>query len=302
MKRLVSKLPPLKSLVAFEAVMRLGTMTAAAMELTSTQPAVSQHIKVLEKNLGVVLFNKSGRLLKPTRDALRYYNQIQTAFNEIADSSEQLRNLKPENQVNIVCHSGLANFWLLPLFSKIQAKHSDITINITLSDSDNLQHSNALYLRFGVLDSDAHNLTLFTEKVGAVCSKNFAQIHQLSSTSSLVDISRLPLIHMDELDSRWLNWHDWFTLAGGNAPEESHKIFLGNYYTVISAVKADQGIALGWLDMMTKLFNNNELVQVSDTVINRSNHGYYIDTRHVNNEASRVMADYLYQLAMQEAD
>nr|WP_275665003.1 LysR family transcriptional regulator [Vibrio sp. Isolate34] len=41
-------LPPLRALVAFEAVARLGSIGAAARELCVTQAAVSQQLKSLE--------------------------------------------------------------------------------------------------------------------------------------------------------------------------------------------------------------------------------------------------------------
>ncbi|WP_052248913.1 response regulator [Leisingera sp. ANG-Vp] len=58
MKHLKKKLPPLTSLVAFEAAARLGTFTAAAEELNVSREAVSRQIRTLETHLGVTLFER----------------------------------------------------------------------------------------------------------------------------------------------------------------------------------------------------------------------------------------------------
>lgn len=56
MTHLKKKLPPLTSLVAFEAAARLGSFTAAAEELNVSREAVSRQIRALEAHLGVTLF------------------------------------------------------------------------------------------------------------------------------------------------------------------------------------------------------------------------------------------------------
>ena len=45
----------------FEAVARLGTISAAASELSVTQPALSRSIARLEKELGLELFDRKGK-------------------------------------------------------------------------------------------------------------------------------------------------------------------------------------------------------------------------------------------------
>jgi LysR family transcriptional regulator, low CO2-responsive transcriptional regulator len=53
-------------LVAFLTVVRTGSVTAAANELIVTQPSVSAAINALQRELGVILMNRSGRNLELT--------------------------------------------------------------------------------------------------------------------------------------------------------------------------------------------------------------------------------------------
>jgi DNA-binding transcriptional LysR family regulator len=57
----------LNQLQAFLAVVRRGSVTAAAQELFVTQPSVSAAITALERELGVELTERAGRTLRPTR-------------------------------------------------------------------------------------------------------------------------------------------------------------------------------------------------------------------------------------------
>ncbi|MGL4176949.1 MAG: LysR family transcriptional regulator [Dermatophilaceae bacterium] len=55
-----------QSVLVFRQVARLGSMTAAARELGWTQPAISQHVKRLERQLGTPLLLRSGRSTRLT--------------------------------------------------------------------------------------------------------------------------------------------------------------------------------------------------------------------------------------------
>jgi len=300
MKRLISKLPPHKALIAFEAVVRLGTVTAAAKELTSTQPAVSQHIKNLEANLNCLLFYRAGRLLKPTSKALQYYDSIEPLLSALAMTSERLRqNTQEDNQLNIISNSGIAHFWLLPLLPELQANFPHLQFNITLSDSIREVSNQALIIDFGKLNS-AERHSLFTEQVCAVTSSEYAQQHGLNEESEVADILRHPLIHMDEYDKRWLNWRDWLSACGYQDNIAQACVFLGNYNSVITEVKKGNGIALGWRCLLSTLLEDQQLQVVGNMVVQREGFGYYADAANGQSEHYQQVLSYLKEKATAE--
>ena len=69
------KLPPLKSLQAFEAAARWLSFTKAADELFVTPAAISQQIKQLETYLGVELFRRMTRAVQ-----LRHFVRSQVSL------------------------------------------------------------------------------------------------------------------------------------------------------------------------------------------------------------------------------
>ena len=54
------------ALHSFLSVYRTGSQTKAAAELCLTQPAISQHIKTLEKHINRPLFKRVGKYIEPT--------------------------------------------------------------------------------------------------------------------------------------------------------------------------------------------------------------------------------------------
>ena len=62
----------LTQLKAFLAVVRRGSVTAAAEELVVTQPSVSAAVSALERELGVTLTERAGRTLRPTAAGAAY--------------------------------------------------------------------------------------------------------------------------------------------------------------------------------------------------------------------------------------
>jgi DNA-binding transcriptional LysR family regulator len=62
----------LTQLTAFLAVLRRGSVTAAAEELVVTQPSVSAAVSALERELGVELTERAGRTLAPTAAGRAY--------------------------------------------------------------------------------------------------------------------------------------------------------------------------------------------------------------------------------------
>jgi DNA-binding transcriptional LysR family regulator len=89
--------PKIDTLIA---VSELGSYTKAAQKLSLTQPAVSQHIKALEKELGIKIFNRTEMGIKPTPEgviAIRYAKRMKSLYlieqQRIADSKKNMETL-----------------------------------------------------------------------------------------------------------------------------------------------------------------------------------------------------------------
>ena len=63
-----------------------GNYTRAAEQLSLTQPAVSQHIKQIEKELGITLFVRSGGKIRPTPEGelvIQYAERVVSLYENL---------------------------------------------------------------------------------------------------------------------------------------------------------------------------------------------------------------------------
>lgn len=119
---------PFRSLVAFEAAARLGSVSRAADELALTQSAVSQRVLKLEAHVGQRLFlREHGRLqltaagellLESTRETL---DRLQQGFERIAPYRDKASLL-------LGCPPGFARGWLMPRLARLREAHDAVEV------------------------------------------------------------------------------------------------------------------------------------------------------------------------------
>src|SRR5437867_11713505 len=73
-------------------IARLGTFTAAADRLNTTQPAVSNRVKELEQALGVRLFHRQGRKMELTIQGRDLVQRSEPLLNRLEDVVVSLDN------------------------------------------------------------------------------------------------------------------------------------------------------------------------------------------------------------------
>ena len=84
------RLPPLKSLPAFEEAARRLSFSAAARELNLTHGAVSRQMKSLETHLGVRLFRRLSRRLELTDAGEAFLPAVRSALDVVEASAARL--------------------------------------------------------------------------------------------------------------------------------------------------------------------------------------------------------------------
>src|SRR5262249_62139156 len=84
----------LDQLVAFVAVARQRSFTAAAAKLGVSQSALSHTIRELEERLGVRLLTRTTRRVSPTQAGERLLHNLGPRFHDIEAELEALRELR----------------------------------------------------------------------------------------------------------------------------------------------------------------------------------------------------------------
>ncbi|HEX9859258.1 MAG TPA: LysR family transcriptional regulator, partial [Paracoccaceae bacterium] len=121
-----------RQLEIFRAIMRDGTLTAAANSLGVSQPAVSKLLHHLEDQLGYHLFERRGGRLVPTPEAHLLYDDADRVFREL----EVLRDLARrvgERKVGLLrIGASLSVVWsLLPqALADFRATHPTVRVHL----------------------------------------------------------------------------------------------------------------------------------------------------------------------------
>lgn len=271
-------------------------MTAAAKEIGTTQPAISQRIRVLEDAVGGALLDRSGNQLKPTEVGLRFYDDIAPALSSIHSAVERLQsrisNALP--LITIAANFGFSHLWLLPRLQELRENFPSLrfhVIPIDQNDTSNLQ-SIDISIRFDRRSERSETeIMLAPEIVFPVCSPQFASAHNLDKTIKEIDLKSLVLLHMDERNPRWLDWAGWSVLAGYGHLQEATSFTFNNYPLLLNAAIQGQGMTLAWAGLVEKALNEGLLIRFDPQVI-REDHGYLLHTRHRNNSLIKPVIEW----------
>ena len=121
---------------SFLAVLDAGTVTAAAKRLGAQQPTVSRHVAELEAQLGVPLFERTGRGVAPTAAALAIADAARAMADAALAVSRRLTCARSATRgVVRVTTSQVAATWLLPaVLARFQRSHPEIEIELVASN------------------------------------------------------------------------------------------------------------------------------------------------------------------------
>ena len=129
-------------LALFAAVARNSSFTRAADDLHLSQPAVSQHIRLLEAELGVTLFHRLGNRVELT-DAGHI---VQDYAQRISILTEETRRVLGELQglqhgFLRIGASSTPGLYLLPeAVAQFQREHPQVEVSLTITNSAGVSH------------------------------------------------------------------------------------------------------------------------------------------------------------------
>lgn len=285
-------LPSLRLLSVFEALVRTGTIQAAAAELNVTQPAVSQSIRQLEEILGAELLDRRRRPAQLTEAGRILEAATTDGLDRIARAVEHIRLLRrpSERTVTVACSVGAATHWLMPHLTRFYEQHPDITVNVvtTPHGAPALSAEVDLAVRFG--DGkwrDGTVTKLFDERITPVCSPVLP-----AGQGGLPDLAEVPLLHVRVAEASWLSWSRYLTWAGLPEPAGPDRTFT-NYVQATQAAMAGQGVLLGWESITSGLVTEGHLTPTGHPTMVPSD-GYYLISRGEGGRpAAREVVDWL---------
>jgi DNA-binding transcriptional LysR family regulator len=113
-----------------------GSFTAAAARLGVSKAAMSQRIAELERLADVALVQRTTRSVRLTEAGQRLADQSRPAFEQIAQSVAQVRDLAgaPRGLVRLTAPVALARQQLVPRLSEFLRQYPDVRVELNVSD------------------------------------------------------------------------------------------------------------------------------------------------------------------------
>lgn len=233
-------LPSISQLLAFEAVLRSRSTTAAARDLNLTQSTVSRLVQTLEEQLGCTLFIRQRKRLIPTEAALSYGADITRGLNLIQQASTALLVNPAGGALSLATLPTFGTRWLAPRVGGFLETHPGIALNFAtrVPRFDFESEAFDAVIFFGAPDwPGARHQKLFDEQVTACASPAFLERHPIRRAT---DLDRLPLL---QLETRLTAWDQWFA-AHGHRATRAGGMMMDQFSMMIQAAIQGLGVAL----------------------------------------------------------
>lgn len=261
---------PWGSLRVLVTVADCQSFTRAADMLGVSVSAVSMQVSSLEEYLGMALFRRDGRLVRPTGEALLLLPRIRLGLAGLQEALEEGRMSRGSGTLYISSLPSFALQWLLPRVKKFQARFPRLHLRIALSSALDFSTSGMhAAIRFGGGNwLGVQEQLLLNEWLVPVCRPELLKKH--GPVESTDDLERYPLIH-----STGEPWSAWLSGLTENYWPESG-LGVDDSSAVVRLATTGAGLALARWALIGDELRKGELVPASKRITPYARRYYFV--------------------------
>ncbi len=205
----------LVALRAFREVAKHKSFTLAARHLNVTQSAVSHHVRLLESQYKVVLFDREGRRIDLSAEGRVLYDVLESSFTAIEKAVVNLREGNAKKHLVLGVLASFASKWLVPRIGSFYKNNESIeltirSVNHTIDVSREHFDLAVITAPEPPLLEEVMSEKLWQEQLFVVCSPSYYNLHK-DHFNSLADLSLHVFLH-DETEisaERGFDWATW---------------------------------------------------------------------------------------------
>ncbi len=226
-----------------------GSFSEAAKQLFITQSAISQQIRTLEEELGVLLFARGRKGAKLTPQGELLYSYAKKAIEEIENAESLFARMKTLDEGNLRIGAGdtLTRYFLLDKLSQFHHTYPGIKIEIV----NRVTAETLSKLKSGKIDVAFINLPIDKGLENGIEIIKISNLHDIfiagnkylyleNSILSMNDISRLPLVMLEPKSNTRKTTNDFFNKHGIALNPEFE---LGSHDLLFDFARKNLGIA-----------------------------------------------------------
>lgn len=250
------------ALFVFEAAARSGSFTRAADELNVTQPAVSRMLSRFETHLGLRLFERAGKgaVLTPEGEVL--YRRVADGFRSIEAGLREVEQLRGGKEtVTISVSSAFTTHWLMPRMDRFQRRFPAVDLRFQMIAGSLRGPVENVDLGMRFLDADEiapPDSLVVREVMLPVCSPGYRHLEPAGSAAAEDGNT---IIQLTDAALDWASQYPPFA-TGRAGPVKT--LSFSDYAVVVQAALLGQGIAFGWITVVSHALISGALVPASD--------------------------------------
>ncbi len=273
----------------FDAIVRYGSVTKAAEKLHISQPAVSQSIARLEKELTVPLFARHGKRLKLTNYGTLLYNRLPSILGAIEKTKLDLIDMSQHANLRVCLNLNSGSHLIPDIIKSFHMEHPNVKFE--LLQNTTAAHYDILISSLPEIPSDFKDIVLLEEEILLVVPQSFLTTTENSvalsefSTSEFISLSRGTVFR---------SIMDFYCRKAGFSPFIVYESNTPS--TVRSLVSAGLGVSF-WPRLTWGFFSDNNPVKtlhIKDVNCRRTLY-CSVPPESKNSEATQLFKDFLIQ-------
>jgi DNA-binding transcriptional LysR family regulator len=268
----MATLPPLTTLLAFEAVARRRSFALAAGEMNLTASAVSHQIARLESFLGVKLFDRSGQRVSLSAAGEAYLRRVAGALGALGAATDDVRH-GVRNSLYVHASPSFASLWLMPRLAHFFKAHPSVSLFLSASPthSDFALGQADLDIRYGVPNWPGLVVQpIFEEQILPLGAPGFARRHRIRQPSDLAHASLI------QSTVSIVQWRDWLEAQGVKHVPEHFPLRFDRAQLALDAAVQGLGVALESTTIAASHIAEKRLVPLFDAARATTVQGHFL--------------------------
>lgn len=261
----------LAALAAFESAARHQNFAHAAAELNLTASAVSHHVRKLEAQLGIALFQRHARGVLLTPEGRMLADAAAGALGDLDGVIGSLRAARDAQRVRISCLPSLATTWLMPRLARFTTQHP--AVRVTLDADRSLarfeEGGPEVGIRYGL--GRYPGLTTHFLMDDAMFPAASPALPGIDGVRGPADLARLPLIG----DLSMQGWREWLRAAGVKRARLPALHHISNTHDAMLAAAGGMGVALARRRLAQPLLEAGRIVRLEGPEL-ATQYAYYV--------------------------